>query len=309
VVGNSGLTVTAGGLVVDNGGLTVTGNLYVSGTITSASSITGSTVNANPAPGTCCGQPSDARLKQNIVLLDSSLEKINKLRGVYFHWNRTVDIVENYSVRRQVGVIAQEVQAVLPEIVGNISDKYLGVDYAFLTPLLIEGIKELNNQTQSLRNILDENESDGAPTAAFASEAANKILDFQVGTVANATLTSGRSGKGGQRSRVNAIESSVRSLEESYTALSTSYEELQRNCSANLATISELENDLSWLQLRSGDPNELQSLRNANAELRKSNKELRAVVISTTSLYKELLDRVANLEKGKSGAGNLRMQK
>jgi regulator of replication initiation timing len=137
------------------GGLTVTGNLYVSGTITAGSSITGSTV-STPAPvaGNCCA--SDIRLKHNIVPLTDALGKINKLRGVYFHWNTSIDAVSAYSEKRHVGVIAQEVQAVLPEIVANATKDYLGVDYAFLTPLLIEGIKDLTNTTDSLYRFYDE---------------------------------------------------------------------------------------------------------------------------------------------------------
>jgi hypothetical protein len=136
------------------GGLTVTGNLYVSGTITAGSSITGSTV-STPAPvaGNCCA--SDIRLKHNIVPLTDALGKINKLRGVYFHWNTSIDAVSAYSEKRHVGVIAQEVQAVLPEIVANATKDYLGVDYAFLTPLLIEGIKDLTNKTSELKLLMN----------------------------------------------------------------------------------------------------------------------------------------------------------
>ena len=67
-----------------------------------------------------------------------------------------MDTVQNYSNNRQVGVIAQEVQAVLPEIVGNVTKEFLGVDYAFLTPLLIEGVKELDANAKDNRNRVEE---------------------------------------------------------------------------------------------------------------------------------------------------------
>ena len=82
------------------------------------------------------------------------MNKINRLRGVYFNWNRTIDAVSDYSEKRHVGVIAQEVQAVLPELVKNVTKDYIGVDYAFLTPLLIEGVKELSNQTSELYDLM-----------------------------------------------------------------------------------------------------------------------------------------------------------
>jgi len=161
VVGNGGLSVSTGGLVVGGGGLTVTGNLYVTGTITATATVTAPVITG----GTCC--TSDIRLKQNIASLENPLEKISRLRGVYFHWNRTVQAVETFSDKRHVGVIAQEVQEVLPEIVGNTTDNYLGVDYAFLTPLLIEGVKELSNHTQYLFGLMKETHTDIGNSTTF----------------------------------------------------------------------------------------------------------------------------------------------
>jgi trimeric autotransporter adhesin len=67
-----------------------------------------------------------------------------------------METVQNYSDQRQVGVIAQEVQAVLPEVVGNVTKEFLGVDYAFLTPLLIEGIKELDQDARETDEVVAE---------------------------------------------------------------------------------------------------------------------------------------------------------
>ena len=155
IVSTLGLVVTGGitsqdkGLVVSLGGMTVTGNVYVTG------SITATTVYASASLGCCGSSYSDRRLKTHIIPLQNALNKINSIRGVYFHWNRTVDSVAAYSRERQVGVIAQEIQSVLPEIVQNVTQEYLGVDYALLAPLLIEGIKELANQTSALQCTVD----------------------------------------------------------------------------------------------------------------------------------------------------------
>jgi hypothetical protein len=155
VVGNSGVTVSAGGLLIGDGGLTVAGDVF-GVSIQSSGSISADIV-STPGNSGCC--VSDARLKYNVELVDKSLDKIRKLRGVYFYWNKTIDAVSDYSDKRHVGVIAQEVQAVLPEIVNNVTNDYLGVDYAFLTPLLIEGIKELQNQTDVIFNIVNNSSS------------------------------------------------------------------------------------------------------------------------------------------------------
>jgi hypothetical protein len=80
---------------------------------------------------------SDYRLKENIVTIDSALDKVVKMRGVYFNkLNETT---------RRIGVIAQEVEQVLPEVVhtDDSPDQMKAVSYANIVGLLIEAIKEL----------------------------------------------------------------------------------------------------------------------------------------------------------------------
>lgn len=87
---------------------------------------------------------SDSRLKTNIKVIPNALEKVKQLQGVTFNWN---DLAVNKDQEsKQVGLIAQQVQAVLPEAVNQRSDGYLGVDYEKLVPLLIQAINELTNQ-------------------------------------------------------------------------------------------------------------------------------------------------------------------
>lgn len=86
---------------------------------------------------------SDARLKAAITAIPSPMSKVRALRGVTFHWNdraraRRADL----SPDLQVGVIAQEVEAVLPEAVTTGADGYKAVEYRDLVPLLIEALKE-----------------------------------------------------------------------------------------------------------------------------------------------------------------------
>ena len=92
-------------------------------------------------------QNSDVRTKENIVEIPNALEKIDAMRGVYY--NRT-DL--NTGVTK-VGVIAQEVEAVLPELILEAPDTGLkSVAYAELTAILINGIKELEARVKELEN-------------------------------------------------------------------------------------------------------------------------------------------------------------
>jgi hypothetical protein len=81
---------------------------------------------------------SDLNLKCNIVTLNSTLHNIDGLRGVYHDWNN-----QEQSSKRQIGVIAQEVQAIYPELVSMSGNGYLCVDYPKLTAVLLQAVKEL----------------------------------------------------------------------------------------------------------------------------------------------------------------------
>ena len=81
---------------------------------------------------------SDMNLKKNIVNLDGALDKLDNIRGVYHDW-----IDENQSKDRQIGVIAQEVEAIYPELVTKGENGYLSVNYPKLTAVLIQAVKEL----------------------------------------------------------------------------------------------------------------------------------------------------------------------
>jgi len=95
---------------------------------------------------------SDERLKDNIEVIPDALNKISKLRGVSFDWNNKQDVHEGHDI----GVIAQDVQAVLPELVQERADGYLAVKYEKIVALLIEGIKELKDENKELRAMIEE---------------------------------------------------------------------------------------------------------------------------------------------------------
>jgi hypothetical protein len=87
---------------------------------------------------------SDKKLKKNIKDIKYGLSDVMKLRGVDFDWKEKRDGVHD------IGVIAQEVREVIPEVVKETEDingeKYLSVDYSKLVPVLIEAIKELSER-------------------------------------------------------------------------------------------------------------------------------------------------------------------
>ena len=88
---------------------------------------------------------SDSRLKTNIKTVSGALDKISRLKGVYYSWmgDKPTSIVES-GTKRKIGLIAQDVKAVLPEVVSETGDgAYLGINYAAIVPLLVEGIKEM----------------------------------------------------------------------------------------------------------------------------------------------------------------------
>jgi hypothetical protein len=122
--------------------------------------------------GDVTANTSDKRLKTNIVNIDSPLEKISKINGVYFNWNELAkELDEKNTEIREVGFIAQEVQEVLPEIIKrapfdttmdeSITDRveyksksgeeYLTIQYEKIVPLLVECIKELKSEIEELK--------------------------------------------------------------------------------------------------------------------------------------------------------------
>ena len=88
--------------------------------------------------------PSDERLKENVKVIDSPLDKLDQISGVTFDWIDRDD-------KKSGGVIAQELEKVMPEIVKEIDnlkdeDKFKAVDYNGVIALLIEAVKELNDK-------------------------------------------------------------------------------------------------------------------------------------------------------------------
>ena len=94
---------------------------------------------------------SDERLKDNIQPITEPLWKVSQIGGYTFDWNDKQDTYEGHDV----GVVAQEIHKVLPEVVAERSNGYLGVKYEKIVPLLIESIKELNKKIEHIEKNCD----------------------------------------------------------------------------------------------------------------------------------------------------------
>jgi hypothetical protein len=106
--------------------------------------------------GTSFPTSSDTRFKTNITQLTDVLEKLEKIHGVSFDWNGLYQSLGRSSDHREIGVIAQEVEAVFPELVTTWGDeKYRAVDYGRLSAVLIEAIKELKAENEALKKRIE----------------------------------------------------------------------------------------------------------------------------------------------------------
>jgi hypothetical protein len=146
-VNSAALKVQGGGIEVNASGTANHGHAIYSG----GSATFGGDVIANT---------SDGRLKTNIKNIDSPLEKISKINGIYFNWNELAkELTDKDTTKREVGFIAQEVQTIMPEIIKpaafdlklKTGENYLTIQYEKIVPLLVECIKELKSEIEELK--------------------------------------------------------------------------------------------------------------------------------------------------------------
>lgn len=162
ITGSSGSWTTARTVTFATGD--VTGNFSINGTanvsnvplsIASNTVLTFGGVNVGSATGATTGQikasgdiiafsSSDERLKTQVEIIPDALAKVLALRGVTFNWNEAANAMGLEG--KDTGVIAQEVAAVLPEVVATREDGHMAVKYDKMIGLLIEAIKDLNGR-------------------------------------------------------------------------------------------------------------------------------------------------------------------
>jgi hypothetical protein len=127
--GTNSTSKTTGGLIV-SGGLGVLNTINAGGDVIAFAT-------------------SDERLKDNIKPIENPLEVISQISGNTFDWNSEKQNIYN---GKDYGVIAQEIQKVMPELVDTRDNGYLAVKYDKIVPLLIESIKELKKEIEELKS-------------------------------------------------------------------------------------------------------------------------------------------------------------
>jgi hypothetical protein len=145
--GSAAITVVTAGTGISVSGTAVTNTLSTSGgNIGGAIAVSG----AITATGEVTAYFSDLRLKTNIVPIADALAKVEAINGVTFDPNAAA-LALGIDARHQMGVIAQEVEAVAPELVCDSAFAgYKTVRYDKLTALLIEAVKELSAKVTTL---------------------------------------------------------------------------------------------------------------------------------------------------------------
>ena len=101
-------------------------------------------------------QNSDSRLKTNISPIENALDKVLKISGVTFNWDKKVAVNANASTALQYGVIAQDIEKVFPDLVSDGLNGYKSVNYNGLIPVLIQAVKEQQQEIDDLKNTINQ---------------------------------------------------------------------------------------------------------------------------------------------------------
>ena len=114
------------------------------------------------ASGVLTNSASDERMKTSVDLLHYGLDEIIRLKPVSFRWsdkysNPVTGILENLQetlgYQKEIGLLAQDVERIIPEVVGKNSDGTLSLDYAKLVVVLIQAVRELKQECDALRSM------------------------------------------------------------------------------------------------------------------------------------------------------------
>ena len=150
VSGNSSVVVTVVStdrIIANTSGVSINGNTSITGT----TAITGD-LRATGDITAYYGTTSDARLKTNIKIIPNALDKLSKVSGYLYNWNELgAELKDKQTSKREVGLLAQELEEVLPEVVATREDGYKGIHYDKVVALLVEAIKEQQKQIDELK--------------------------------------------------------------------------------------------------------------------------------------------------------------
>lgn len=118
---------------------------------------------------------SDIRYKTNILPVSHALSSILQLNGIYYNWRQQDFTDKAFSSQRQIGFSAQEIESLFPEMVLTDANGYKSVDYSRLTPVLVEAVKEQQQQIQELKESLDKQQKE----IEWLKENLRKLMDSE----------------------------------------------------------------------------------------------------------------------------------
>ena len=147
----SGSNASLNSITASNGAV-ITGSVYISGTLAVGATGSGIFGRIDASNDIVAFSTSDIRFKENIYPIGDSLEKITRIGGYTFDWKTDEELVSLHGHSgHDIGVIAQEIESILPEIVTTRDNGYKAVKYEKIIPLLIEAIKELKAEVDNLK--------------------------------------------------------------------------------------------------------------------------------------------------------------
>jgi len=159
---NSAASYANGAFIKANNSLTAGSNTATSvqlGSLGIGTAASGTTGEIRATNEVTAYYSSDARLKENIQTIENALDKLRQLNGVMFDWTDEVIMQrggeDGYFVRKHdTGLIAQQVEEVLPEVVADRQDGYKAIKYEKMAGLIIQGINELSGEVKTIKERL-----------------------------------------------------------------------------------------------------------------------------------------------------------
>lgn len=162
---------------------------------------------------------SDSRLKTNVASMEAGLAEIMKLRPVSYDWT------DGSNEQKKLGLIAQEVQQVLPQVVhvGNDKNKTLGISYSDVVPVLISGIQEqqsmIDTMTLAGQDTKSKTDALNSQISSLSSQTNTRISRIEAGM---ATMSAALASlQGADIRKVSSIEAGLASLEVRTASLET----------------------------------------------------------------------------------------
>ncbi|MGD1845518.1 MAG: tail fiber domain-containing protein [Salibacteraceae bacterium] len=170
---------------------------------------------------------SDARYKQNIQTIGNAMDLIGQLRGTTYTMDRENFPDRNFNEGLQYGFIAQELQEVMPTMVKEDQDGYLAVNYDAMVPVLVEGMKEQQDQLEVQKATIDEQNA----------VIENQNADLNAAKLANEELTNQVQE---QQAVLEQQDLAIRQLQQDMMALQNNLQPVKNGTSASSGETSQL---------------------------------------------------------------------